>query len=166
MSYISNERSNWSCVHFFFLLLVVFLQGCSSFNRDWEVQGAQSEMALQETLVEQSVSTEGLEGHWEGTWRSEDNGHEGGLRCIITRNEEDTLIARYHATYGMFFTFEYKMPMEVVKEKEFYLFSAETDLGWLAGGLYKYEGTVIGDDFASTYKCKRDHGIFEMKRVD
>ena len=44
-------------------------------------------------------------------------------------------------------------------------FTADADLGWLAGGKYEYDGSVEGDDFQSTYNSKGDHGTFEMQRV-
>ncbi len=131
--------------------------GCSTFERDWDALG-------QTPAVETSVET-GLAGHWDGTWLSDANGHGGGLRCIIAPDESGTLIARYHATYGGFLTFEYDMPMSVQKDGDTYRFAAEADLGWLAGGLYEYAGTVVGDEFNSTYKSKGDHGTFRMNRV-
>ncbi len=76
------------------------------------------------------------------------------------------LQARYHATYGPFFTFEYTVPMTVSRAGEAFRFSAGADLGWLAGGWYDYEGRVVGDEFTSTYRCKRDHGTFRMSRVE
>ncbi len=131
--------------------------GCSTFERDWDALG-------QTPAVETSVET-GLAGHWDGTWLSDANGHGGGLRCIIAPDESGTLIARYHATYSGFLTFEYDMPMSVQKNGDTFRFSAEADLGWLAGGLYEYAGTVVGDEFKSTYKSKGDNGTFRMQRV-
>ena len=131
--------------------------GCSTFQHDWDG-------LVQNPGVETSVKT-GLAGQWEGTWLSDANGHGGGLRCIIAPDESGTLIARYHATYGGFLTFEYDMPMSVQKDGDTYRFAAEADLGWLAGGLYEYEGTVVGDEFNSTYRSKGDHGTFRMQRV-
>ena len=57
------------------------------------------------------------------------------------------------------------MPMEVVADGDVYRFSAEADLGWLAGGRYEYDGSVDGDNFRSTYKSKSDYGTFKMARV-
>lgn len=113
----------------------------------------------------------GLPGRWKGEWRSDSNGHHGELRCIITEDESGTLHARYRARYGWFFTFEYDMPMtaERIADDEkggrAYRFSASADLGWLAGGVYAYEGTVRGDVFHSTYTSSGDRGTFEMRRV-
>ena len=140
--------SVWSCLMF---------AGCSTFQRDWD--------AMELTSGVESITESGLAGQWKGTWLSDANGHGGGLRCIIAPDESDTLIARYHATYSGFLTFEYDMPMSVQKDGDTYRFDAEADLGWLAGGRYEYEGTVVGDEFNSTYKSKGDHGTFRMQRV-
>jgi hypothetical protein len=75
------------------------------------------------------------------------------------------LQARYHATYGCCFTFEYTVPMVVAQEGEIHRFAAEADLGWLAGGRYEYAGEIAGDTFTSTYRCARDHGTFQMTSV-
>ncbi len=135
------------------MALLSVLPGCSTFERDWKA------------MADQEAPGAGIEGRWNGTWLSDSNGHGGGLRCIISREEDDTLLARYHATYGKALTFEYDMPMAVVVDGEVYHFSAEADLGWLAGGVYEYDGTVEGDQFRSNYECKSDHGTFEMERV-
>ena len=135
------------------LLLVVLLAGCSTFDRDWDA------------LAETTETGHGVEGRWSGTWLSDVNGHTGGLRCILAANDDGTFQARYHATYAGWITFEYTMPMTVRQEGETYHFAAEADLGWLAGGLYEYDGSIVGDEFRSTYACSRDHGTFEMTRV-
>ena len=135
------------------LAILCLLSGCSTFERDWEA------------MTQTAAPTSGMEGRWKGVWVSEANSHNGGLRCIITREEDDSLLACYHATYGGFFTFEYDMLMEVRADGETYRFSAEADLGWLAGRRYVYDGTVVGDEFHSTYKSSGDHGRFQMQRV-
>jgi hypothetical protein len=134
------------------VIAMCLLAGCSAFEREWEGEVA--------------VGGTGLEGRWEGTWQSDVNGHNGGLRCIIASDEDGAYEAWYHATYGGFFTFEYKMPMEVELEGDTSSFSATADLGWLAGGIYEYIGKVVGDEYTATYKCKRDQGTFEMARVE
>lgn len=137
-----------------------FLTGCSTFNRDWKTRAVEPTPALP------PAPATGLEGRWKGTWHSDATGHEGELRCIITREVNESLHARYHAKYGGFLTFEYDMPMSVRQEGDTYHFSAQADLGWLAGGKYEYAGTVVGDDFTSTYKSKSDHGTFRMRRIE
>ena len=129
------------------------LVGCSTFERDWRA------------LETQPSPESGMEGRWQGTWLSDANGHSGGLRCILSTDDEGTLQARYRATYLGFMSFEYSVPMTARLEDEIHHFTGEADLGWLAGGRYVYVGTVEGDAFTSTYESEKDHGTFEMTRV-
>ena len=43
-------------------------------------------------------------------------------------------------------------------------FSGEADLGYLAGGVYHYDGHADGTNFFSNYSSKYDHGTFQMTR--
>jgi hypothetical protein len=118
--------------------------GCgSTFDRDWESPG-------------QAAMPGALEGRWQGTWHSEANGHEGGLRCIITRKEDSGYEARYDASYDWCifgFTFEYTVPVQAERDGEAWKFRGSAELGcWIAGGLYEYEGRAQGDDYTATYK--------------
>ena len=135
------------------LAVTIWISGCSTFESDWE-----------RGLAEPKDAAASLRGAWEGTWRSDANGHHGGLRAIVTEAAEGS-IARYHATYGCCFTFEYSVPLRVEVRHGTAIFRGEADLGWLAGGLYRYEGTVEGDRFSSTYRSEADHGVFTMRRV-
>jgi hypothetical protein len=129
------------------------LAACSTFERDWDAH-----VPAQETAS-------GAEGRWSGIWASTASGHSGGLRCILHEDEAGTLHARYRATYARVLTFEYTVPMTLLREGDTYRFSGAADLGWLAGGRYEYEGTVVGDRFESTYRCESDRGVFRMRRV-
>jgi hypothetical protein len=136
------------------LLLVIAAAGCSSFERDWR--------AL-ETAPEPPAP---LAGRWQGSWRSEVTGHTGGLRAIVTRTAGETYEARYRATWGCCFTFEYTVPLAAASEGDLYTFGGEADLGWMAGGLYRYSGQATADSFRSTYSAAKDHGTFEMARPE
>ena len=130
---------------------------CSTFDRDWDAAAATPPPAG------------GFEGRWEGTWTSEENGHTGGLRCIITRKQDSGFEARYDATYDWCifgFSFEYSVPMTAEREGEAWKFRGSAELGcWIAGGLYEYEGRIEGSDYAATYKSDGDHGVFKLKRA-
>jgi len=112
---------------------------------------------------------EGLSGCWTGTWHSDSNGHEGGLRCIMTPRAAGSFDARYHATYDwclLGFSFEYTVPVRAEKSGVIWTFKGGAELGcWIAGGLYEYEGRIDGGDFSATYKSEDDHGVFRLKRV-
>ena len=106
-------------------------------------------------------------GRWEGTWRSEVNGHTDQLRCLMTTLTNGLCSARFQAKYrrGIFrFTFGYAVPLSVVNRGGRFEFEGEANLGWYAGGLYRYHGTATATNFTSTYRCKYDHGTFQMTR--
>lgn len=135
---------------------LLLLAGCSSFDRDFEDYVAKD-------------SADSLVGRWEGSWTSDDTGHTGDLRCIITKEGAGEYSARYHATYGFclfVFTFEYTLPTTAVaREKAWELRGSALLRNWIAGGLYEYEARVEGDEYVASYRASFDRGIFRMKRV-
>lgn len=136
---------------------LLLLQGCSSFERDWKTIATGA-------AIEGRATTGAMNGRWAGTWESGGN-HGGGLRCIITTDDEGVVRAHYKAEYGNIFRFEYTLPMVVTVDGETCHFTGEADLGFLAGGRYTYEGTVIGDAFTSSYDSRVYTGTFDMQRV-
>ncbi len=142
-----------------------FLTGCSTFNRDWKAITLEPAPPPAPPPASPPAPAPGMEGRWKGIWHSDTSGHDGELRCIIARLDDQSLHARYRAKYGGFLTFEYDMDMSVRQEGDTYQFAAQADLGWLAGGLYEYTGTVRGDTFEAIYTSKGDNGTFRMQRV-
>lgn len=137
-----------------FLLLPGMLTfgGCASFDTAWV------------EACKQPVSANSIEGCWEGTWLSDVNGHDGSLRCVITRIDDGLYKARFHAVYRKVIGFGYTVRLRTTETNGVAHFSGEANLGWWAGGLYHYEGSVEGTNFLSTYSCKYDHGTFRMAR--
>lgn len=129
-------------------LMLLIATGCS-FNRDWK------------RAASQPHSANALAGRWEGFWMSNHNRHTGRLRCIINERHE----ARFRAKYWKVFSFGYTVPLTVQRSNEVFHLAGEADLGKLAGGVYRYAGTVSGTNFHSTYRSKYDHGYFKMARV-
>lgn len=134
------------------LIVAALLAGCSTFNRDWKAMASEPIPG-------------GVDGRWDGRWSSDASGHDGALRCIVSTDEAGATTARYRATYAGILSYEYSVPMVIERDGALHRFAAEADLGWLAGGVYEYEGTISGDAFHATYSCSRDHGTFEMQRV-
>lgn len=113
--------------------------------------------------------TTGIAGRWAGTWRSDANGHAGGLRCIVTPIDGQTFKADFKATYGWLFTFTYQAVMRVkatdgATRPGHVYFAGEQDLGWLAGGTYAYDGKAGTTEFFCAYRSKGDHGTFQLVR--
>lgn len=129
------------------------LTGCA-FEREW--QAAQSYAWPENELA----------GCWEGKWHSNWNGHNGGLRAIITKQGDNYYHAQFHATYLKFVPFEFELPMLVTDDGQIYTFEGDAELGLLAGGKYVYNGTAHDGQFNAEYSAENsDHGIFTMSKV-
>ncbi len=113
--------------------------------------------------------TSGVEGKWQGTWLSDENGHHGELRCVVAAPISRKLAVQkffYHATWKTILSGSYEAMHTVQKQKDgTYTFKGEHKMPDWAGGLYHYEGTIKGDEFKANYKCAMDHGTYVMKRV-
>src|SRR5437879_5198557 len=104
--------------------LMVALAGCSTFDRDYR----------QATAAQ--VSAEGIQGPWDGRWRSED-GHGGGaLRAILARTAPDTYRARFRAQYWGIFAADEEVDLHVTSTSPTRA-SGEADLGFFKGGVYQ-----------------------------
>ena len=137
------------------IVVALITTGCSSFNREWKAA------ALHPT------PTNTMTGRWEGIWRSEVNGHTDRLRCLITPGTNGTHAARFHAEYKRFFIrfkFGYTVPLLLKTNEGRFEFASEANLGWYAGGVYRYRGSVTPTNFFSTFDSKYDRGVFEMTR--
>lgn len=136
----------------FALGLAALFGGCSTFTYDWR------------QAAKQPTPTNDITGRWDGSWMSTANGHRGALRCLVTKRADGGFDARYRATYQRVFTFSYTVPLRPQSDADTAGFRGEADLGWLAGGLYKYEGRARPTNFFSTYDSKYDQGTFQMTR--
>jgi hypothetical protein len=144
-------RSSFVSVALLFALLLA--TGCATFNHDWNKAG------------QHLVSPDSLQGRWEGVWASDVTGHKDQLRCVITKKKDGTFQARFHAKYHTVLSFGYTVALNVQPTAaSTFKFSGEANLGWVAGGRYEYEGEADRTNFFSTYRCKYDHGTFQMMR--
>jgi len=133
---------------------VILVNGCSSFNREWKKAAASP------------PPTNSLPSRWEGTWLSDKNGHTGELLCLLTRVNDTNYQARFKATYWKIFRASYTVTFLGELRDGVWQFKGDEDLGWLAGGVYHYEGSVTRTNFFSTYRSKYDHGTFELQRPE
>lgn len=107
-----------------------------------------------------------LVGEWAGTWSSTSNSMDGALRCKVTRGDDGKYTAVFDATFARVFSFKSTVTLTVEADGEKWHYKGEKDLGWLAGGVYTYEGDTDGKEFHSTYSSSFDKGTFQMKRVE
>ena len=136
-----------------FLLTATLLGGgCTTFNREWE------------KAARNPIPETDLQGPWTGSWSSDASGHTGKLRCVVTKADDGFYRARFHAKYRKVLSFGYTVPLKVEPAGDSFNFRGEADLGWLAGGVYQYDGHADVTNFFSNYSSKYDHGTFQMAR--
>jgi hypothetical protein len=147
-------------------VVVVPAAGGCAFDRRWrDMKRAQFAAAQAGEPAPASAETDPLVGRWEGKWVSEQNGHNGKLRAIAKRVDETTYRIDYDATFLKLMRFGYGMPLTVTRKPDGTMsFEGQEDLGPIAGGVYRYNGSADGRTFRSTYQSKADHGTFDMVR--
>lgn len=137
-----------------FSLLTPLVTGCASFGASWKAAG-------------RDLAPMGeFRGRWEGTWTSDANGHSGRLRSVITEVGEGIYRAKFHATFAGFLTFTTETDLSASRDGDTWRFMGKSDLGWLAGGEYEYEGEATDRECTFNYRSKFDHGVFRMTRKD
>ncbi len=132
--------------------------GCSTFEEDW---------AALAPIDGERREYHGIEGPWEGSWICELTGHDGGLRCIVSRDEAGAYSMRYHATWSFIITHsaEYTITAEVTPEPETYTLEGVEDVG-LIWGDFRYDGVATPALIVCRYESWMSKGIFTLKRPD
>jgi hypothetical protein len=92
------------------------------------------------------------------------NAHTGRLRCIITGETNGVCQAQFRATYLKVLRYSYTVTLQVERRDDVWVFNGQEDLGAMAGGVYRYQGSATATNFYSTYDSKYDRGVFEMQR--
>jgi hypothetical protein len=133
-------------------IAMLFVSGCSSFNREYK------------TALSQPIPAQEISGPWEGKWLSDKNGHTGKLRAVLRETGPNEYDAYFHATFWKILQASYRVPLKAEETAGRTTLSGESDLGLLSGGVYSYEGEATPTTFFCTYKSKYDHGTFELKR--
>lgn len=145
-------------------LLASLLASCGSvrFERAWD--RAAAPVAARPAPAGEAPLRE----RWEGEWRSDWNGHAGGLRCLMWRVDEHHVHAWFLSTYARILSFEHDtlFHLEPRGDGSFTL-SGSQDLGELVGGVYTYSGQLDASSFHADYAAENgDHGVFELRRVE
>lgn len=138
---------------FLLLLVTVCLSSCgAAFRKEWN------------TAKAKPVSAGSIEGPWEGSWRSEVNGHKGKLRCVIPPSTASTREFHYYATWAKVFSGSMKAHHTLKSQAKGVTFTAQHSLG--SFGQFTAQGTISDQKFDATYQAIGDHGVFEMKRPE
>jgi hypothetical protein len=106
-------------------------------------------------------------GAWKGTWKSNWNGHQGPLWCIVTETPDKpgSYDFRYRAGWGVIQFGNYVHAAAVDKTPEgTFLVKGKMELPKLVG-THSLEGIVTKDAFDASYKSdKGDHGTMILRR--
>lgn len=130
---------------------LALLTGCSSFHKEWKA-------------ATRAPIPAGVNGPWQGEWRSDKNGHHGSLRCVLTQTSPTTFQAHFHAKYMKVLRYTYLATLTGRETNGVVQLEGSADLGKFAGGVYTYKSTVTPAQFDSSYECKWDHGKYQMRR--
>ncbi len=134
-------------------LLTLLATACGTFDREW-----------QQAMGRPSA---GVSGAWVGQWHSDHNGHEGALRCVITPKSPELVNAHFQARYIQWclpLSFSSRLDMLRREDNGTSRFTGSADLGWLAGGVYRYEGNGTAQELMFDFRSAGDHGTFRLRR--
>lgn len=137
------------------LFLCLLLTSCSTgFRREWREAVAAGPQP-------------GASGAWEGEWRSDVNGHHGRLRAVISsaKDASGTHEVHYHATWAKILSGGFRCTHRIQPAAGGLALEGNHRMPDWAGGLYRYDGRIRGDQFEAGYSSSKDHGVFRMTRV-
>lgn len=132
-------------------MLAALFNSRAAFHQQWE-------------LYQSGLENDRLTGRWTGEWISEQSGHRGELKCVLSPTGANTYRAFFYASYSKWFRVGYATELKAEPGKTGTHLHGEEDLGPLAGGVYSCDGEVSDSEFLCRYSCKYDHGIFRLKR--
>lgn len=144
-----------SFFHIPLLLTALTLSGCVTFERDWKAAVADYE--------EGKVASPA--GPWEGSWTTKTNGHDGGLRAIVSESQTTPgeYDFRYHATWAKILSGIYTVNYPVKRHGSRYLVDGKENLGIF--GTFGHRATISRESFEATYSNDRgDLGEFHLAR--
>lgn len=129
------------------------------------VPGTYTRDFVKETAAQAKVPTS-VEGAWLGEWKSEVNGHEGPLWCIVHPSEEKAghYDFRYRAGWGLVHFGDYTHSTAAAPDAQGNM-PLEGEMELPAGlGTYAVKGRLTATTFRATYKSKGDQGTMTLKR--
>ncbi|MCH1497614.1 MAG: hypothetical protein L7U83_00965 [Akkermansiaceae bacterium] len=130
---------------------------CSSYQRDFK----ESKNEFRSAIKLKPAPT----GPWKGTWKSEVNGHQGPLWCMIKRDESSpgTYNFRYRAGWGLLQFGDYTHPIKTTQE------DGALSLNHLMTlpnnfGTYRVKGQVSPMRFECRFQGNGDKGTMTLQR--
>lgn len=129
-------------------MILLAAGGCSNIDRQWQAAGDHPK---------------GIEGRWQGVWKSEQDSHTGPLLCVIRQTGPETYDCLFNATFWSIFHFTHEAMLSGRNVGERVYLIGDEDLGWPIGP-YHYAGSADPSRFYCAYHARDDHGFFAMGR--
>lgn len=150
----------------YFVLLVscalAFLNGCTTYHRRWREAAA-------DAPVRDRAARVGVEGSYEGTWKSSENGFGGKLWCIVTPlpKGRDSYRAEFRATWHGVFASEHDLIIHGRRQPRGGVrFSDTAEIRmWIGSGSYRATGEIRDGLFKAEYDANYDRGAFRLSRA-
>lgn len=109
-------------------------------------------------------STDPVSGSYDGDWYGPNADRPlGELTCVIVRRDSTTWDATFSATFGGFG--EYDVELEGRRDGDKVVFGGSMDLGETSGGVFEWNGEIVGERFTGTYTSQFINGTFRMVKV-
>ena len=141
--------------HALILISAAFLTSCASpdFRDSWR----------------QATSTptpNDITGAWEGTWKSEQTGHTGNLRCLVTRDTKSPSDHSFHywASWKHLVSGEFTVNYPVNQRGGKSSFGGRHNLGKALGGTFSHNAVATPTTYDATYSAAKDQGTFTLVR--
>jgi hypothetical protein len=106
-----------------------------------------------------------LTGRWEGEWVSTAGGHRGPLRCVLEQRDADRWSATFRAGYAGILRACYCTELVLRDAGDHWTLNGHSDIGWVAGGVYEYDGDITDDRLVCRYRSRHDRGEFRLQRA-
>lgn len=108
-----------------------------------------------------------VEGPWKGEWKSEMNGHQGPLWCIVTESAPDIYDFRYRAGWGKWQLGDYVHQVSAKPSRDGSLvYRGKMDLPG-GVGVHEVEGRLTPSEFKARYQSERgDRGSMVLRRPE
>jgi len=103
-------------------------------------------------------------GRWTGEWSSVANGHTGKLRCLVERQDEDTLEFRYWASWAGWMKGSFQVTGDVRPRPDGSL-AVEGTKRLFPFGTYSHTGTLRPEKIEAEFRSEdKNLGSFRLER--
>jgi hypothetical protein len=119
-------------------------------------------ICLMLALVGEAAATD-LSGTWAGHWNSFETGHNGPLRCTLTKLDETSYQANFSGRFFKIIPFRYSVTLYVEQDGDFVTLSGQNYLGRRFGTFY-YTAEADETSFTADYRSSKDCGQFVLTR--